>query len=224
MPLDEQSRRLTQFVIGNQQYDFNRLIYEIFIGPAVFSAFMSKVFRPLKLKKNAITYSDDVFMQSQTKDEMFTVLEQYHKILQNKNLKAAPDKSHFFLRRVKFLGHNIEQNTITPLKTRIDAIQKLQPPTNKKKIQEFLGMLNFLCEYVYKMQLYLRRFYDILRQQNNFEWTTEHQTRFEEIKKLLTEQISTQFQTQNNHFTQCAMLQILALAQHYYNHIVEQIK
>ena len=40
------------------------------------------------------------------------------------------------------------------------------------------------------MQLYLRPFYNILRQQNNFEWNTEHQTRFEEIKKLLTEQIS----------------------------------
>ena len=190
MPLDEQSRRLTQFVIRNQQYEFNRLFYESSIGPAAFSAFMSKIFRPLILKKNAIAYLDDVFMQSQTKEEMFTVLEQYHKILQNKNLKAAPDKSHFFLTRVKFLGDNNERNTITPLKPCIDAIQKLQPPTNKKKIQEFLGMLNFLSKYFYKMQLYLRLFYNILRQQNNFEWTTEHQTRFEEIKKLLTEQIS----------------------------------
>ena len=190
MPLDEQSRRLTQFVIGNQQNEFNRLFYGISIGPAAFSAFMSKIFRPLILKKNAITYLDDVFMQSQTKEEMFKVLEHYHKILQNENLKAAPDKSHFFLTRVKFLGHNIERKTITPLKSRIDAIQKLQPPTNKKKIQEFLGMLNFLSKYVYKMQLYLRPFYNILRQQNNFEWNTEHQARFEEIKKLLTEQIS----------------------------------
>ena len=62
-------------------------------------------------------------MQSQTKDEMFTVLEQYRKKLQNKNLKAAPEKSLFFLTRVKFLGHNIERNTITPLKSLIDAIQ-----------------------------------------------------------------------------------------------------
>ena len=38
------------------------------------------------------------------------------------------------------------------------------------------------------MQLYLRPFYNILRQQNNFEWTNEHQTRFKETKKLLTEQ------------------------------------
>ena len=81
MPLDEQSRRLTQFVIRNQQYEFNRLFYGISIEPAAFSAFMSKIFRPLILKKNAITYLDDVFMQSQTKKEMFTVLEHYHKIL-----------------------------------------------------------------------------------------------------------------------------------------------
>ena len=85
---------------------------------------MSKIFRPLILKKNAIAYLDDVFMQSQTKYEIFTFSEQYLKILQNENLKAAPDKSHFFLTRVKFLGHNIGRNTITPLQSRIDAIQK----------------------------------------------------------------------------------------------------
>ena len=40
------------------------------------------------------------------------------------------------------------------------------------------------------MQLNLRPLYNILRQQNNFEWTTEHQKRFEDIKTLLTEQLS----------------------------------
>ena len=87
-------------------------------------------------------------MQSQTKDEMFIILEQYHQILKNESLKAAPGKSHFFLTRVKFLGHIIKRNTITPLKSRIHAIQKLQPPTHKKKIQEFLGVLTFLSKYV----------------------------------------------------------------------------
>ena len=38
-------------------------------------------------------------------------------------MKAAPDKSHFFLTRVKILGHIIEKETITPLKSRDDAVQ-----------------------------------------------------------------------------------------------------
>ena len=109
----------------------------------------------MTLKKNAITYLDDVFMQSQTKDEMCTVSEQHDQTLKNENMKAAPDKTHFFLRRVKILGHIIERNTTTPIKSRIDATQKLQPPTSKKKTQDFLGILNFLSKYVYKMQLYL---------------------------------------------------------------------
>ena len=50
------------------------------------------------------------------------------------------------------------------------------------------------------MQLYLTPFYNILRQQNNFECTTEHQTRFEEIKKLLTEQISYTIRDPNQTF------------------------
>ena len=162
MPLDEQSRRLTQFVIGNQQYEFNRLFYGISIGPAAFSAFMSKIFRPLILKKNANHLSRRCFYAITNKRRN---VQSFRKISPNtseRKSEAAPDKSHFFLTRVKFLGHNIERKTITPLKSRIDAIQKLQPPTNKKKIQEFLGMLNFLSKYVYKMQLYLRPFYNIL--------------------------------------------------------------
>ena len=61
-------------------------------------------------------------------------------------------------------------------------------------------MLKFLSKYVYKMQLYVRPFYPFLRQQNNIEWTTEHQTRVEEIKKLLTEQISNTIPDPNQPF------------------------
>ena len=50
------------------------------------------------------------------------------------------------------------------------------------------------------MQLYLRLFFNILRQQNNFEWTTEHQKRFEEIKTLLTEQLSNTIPDPNQPF------------------------
>ena len=53
------------------------------------------------------------------------------------NLKAARDKSHSFLTRVKFLTLIIKETTLTPLKPRIDAILKFHPTSNKKKIQEF---------------------------------------------------------------------------------------
>ena len=36
----------------------------------------------------------------------------------------------------------------------------------------------------------MRPFYNILRQENNFEWTTEYQKQFEETKTVLIEQIA----------------------------------
>ena len=67
------------------------------------------------------------------KDEMFLILEQYHQRIKNENMKAAPDKT-----SVKFLGHIIERNTITPLKSRIHAVQKLQPPKIERKTKNIL--------------------------------------------------------------------------------------
>ena len=94
---------------------------------------MSKIFRPLIIIKKGNHIFRQCFYAITNKDEMFTVLENYHQLLLQENMKAAPDKSHFFLTRVKFLGHITERNTTTPLKSRIDEIKKLQPPSNKKK-------------------------------------------------------------------------------------------
>ena len=82
---------------------FIRLFRGISIGAAAFSALMSKMFRPLILSKNDVTYLDEFFIQSSTKHEMFRIFDQYHQIFLKKNLKAAPDKSHFLLPVLKFL-------------------------------------------------------------------------------------------------------------------------
>ena len=43
MSQDEESRCLTQFVIGNQQYEFKRFFYGVSVGAAAFSTLMSKI-------------------------------------------------------------------------------------------------------------------------------------------------------------------------------------
>ena len=53
-------------------------------------------------KKQAITYNDDTILPSQNKYEMFTVINEYHTFLWKAGLIAAPDKTIFFLKKVKF--------------------------------------------------------------------------------------------------------------------------
>ena len=102
IPLAESSQQHTNFAIAGQQYCFNRLFYGFSLSPAAFSSFMSSIFKPLIRKNKIFTYLDDFIIQDTTTDTMFQTLDQYHTILKHENLKAAPDKSFFFLNSVQF--------------------------------------------------------------------------------------------------------------------------
>ena len=75
----------------------------------------------------AITYIDDTIMQSQSKNGMFTIINEYHTHLGKAALKAAPDKT-FFLKKVKFLGHVISREGLQPIAERIKDLKELKVP------------------------------------------------------------------------------------------------
>ena len=54
---------------------------------------MSNIFKPLIRKNKMITHLDDVFIQDTATGTILQTLTQCHFILENENLKAAPDKS-----------------------------------------------------------------------------------------------------------------------------------
>ena len=89
---------------------------------------MSSIFKRINRKNKIITYLDYVFIEDTTKYTMLQTIEQYHKILTNKNLKAAPDKAFLFLESVKSLRHQKQKNHIHPLKSKLGGFLKLQPP------------------------------------------------------------------------------------------------
>ena len=189
IPLDEESMRYTHFTIGNEQYCFKRLFYGISIGPAAFASILTHFLYTLIRNGTVITYVDDIFVQTNSHEQMFETLIEYHKILLKENLKAAPDKTYFMLKKVKFLGHIIEDKKVKPLTSRIDGFQKLEPPTSMKALQRYLGTINFLAKYVYGMQPILQPLYNLLHNESDFKWTKEHQTIFEQMKRTITHKL-----------------------------------
>ena len=107
IPLDNESMRYTHFTTGNEQYCFKRLFDGMSIEPAESASILNHFLYPLIRKGTVITYVDDIFIQTTAYDQMYETLEENHKILQKENLKAAPDKTYFMLKKLKFLGHII---------------------------------------------------------------------------------------------------------------------
>ena len=88
IPLDEESMRYTHFTIGNEQYCFKRLFYGISIGPAAFASILTHFLYPLIRKETVITYVDDIFIQTNSYEQMFETL-----IVSKNTAKRKPQSS-----------------------------------------------------------------------------------------------------------------------------------
>ena len=69
------------------------------------------------------------------------------------------------------------------LRSRLEAIQKLKPPTTVNGCKSFAGMLNFVSIFWPELLKLLKTIYDLIRKGRNFIWGEEQQAMFEEIKK-----------------------------------------
>ena len=75
--------------------------------------------------------------------------------------------------------------SITPLQSRIEAKQKLQPPTNVKGCKSFCGVVNYLSIFCRHLQKLLKPIYDLTKKGRPFVWQEEQQQAFDTIKERM---------------------------------------
>ena len=67
------------------------------------------------------------------------------------------------------------------LRSRLESIQKLKPPTATKGCRSFVGMVNFVSIFCLELQKLLKPIYDLTRKGRQYIWGKEQQTPFDEI-------------------------------------------
>ena len=185
VPLSFETQKMLSFITGGRQYTFTRGFYGLCGLQDFFSRLLTIHFDPLIRKKQAITYIDDKIMQSQTRGEMFTIINEYHTLLRKAGLKAAPDKTFFFLKKVKFLGHVISPDGIQPIAKRVDALRSLQSPQSKRDVLKVLRCLGFYSCLIKNLHIDGQPFYDLIKNSIPFHWTEEHEKLFNSIKEQI---------------------------------------
>ena len=95
-------------------------------------------------------------------------LENIHRVLQRLQecgLKLNPDKFHFLLDEIVYLGTTISARGISPTKENVQAIQDAEPPANVPELQSFLGSANFLRKFVPDFAKIAALLYKLLRKE-----------------------------------------------------------
>ena len=117
---------------------------------------------------------------------MFELIKELHKKAIKENLNLAPEKSFYMLLKVKFTGHEIRNNTIKPIPSKIEAIKRIPSPKEKRDVMRFLGSVNFYSKFIQKLHINLKPLYTLLHDDVKFQWTPELEKIFQEVKTAMT--------------------------------------
>ena len=171
---------------GSDTYLYQRLGMGLSVSPAVWQNFIQKVLSEIP---NHRKHHLALMVHSRMKDHLHHLIDLFKALIRN-GLKISPKKRQLFRKKLVYIGHTLliqdGRPQITPLKTRTEAILKLDPPKTVKNCKQFCGMVNFLSIFLKDLQLILAPIYQLTKKGIPFVWSEECETAFKKIKKALT--------------------------------------
>ena len=148
--------------------------------PNIFQVHMFELFSDLEYVQ---AYIDDLLVMScSTFKELLKHLDKVFSWLCEVGLKVNANKSHFAKLEIEYLGYWITWDAIQPLPKKVEVLQNIAPPKNKKQLQRFLGMVNYYHDMWTRQSEFLAPLTHLTTADVKFEWTNVEQMAFNKIK------------------------------------------
>ena len=125
---------------------------------------------PRETGKFIVVYLDDMIVFSQSDEEHLRHLKQTFQKCRKYGLSLNPKKFLFAMEEGRLLGHIVISKGICIDPDRVDAIQKINIPRNKKEIQSFLGKVNFLRRFIPNYVELAKEITCMLRKDTKIKW------------------------------------------------------
>ncbi|BHF80069.1 hypothetical protein SprV_0702319300 [Sparganum proliferum] len=165
-------------------FEFIRMPFGLRNAAQTFQRFIDHVLRGLTF---VYTYIDDLLMASQNEEEhkehpaiVFDRLDKFGVVINPSNCVLGVP-SH------EFLGHHVDSEDSRSLPSKVEAIHDFPPPTSKRQLQRFLGMVNFYRRFLLNCADLMLPLTNMLSgSKGPLKPTGEALTAFERIRKSLT--------------------------------------
>ncbi|XP_031347132.1 uncharacterized protein K02A2.6-like isoform X2 [Photinus pyralis] len=182
LEMSPESKHLLTINTHKGLYQYNRLPYGVACAPAQFQAIMDQILQGIK---NVGCYLDDVIIVGQSLEDCFRNVEIVLSRLDKFNVKVNFQKCKFFVQTVEFLGHELSEIGIKPMKSKMEAIERAPEPKNLQQLRSYLGLLNYYNKYLPMLSSELHPLYRLEQKDVPFEWSSKCRQAFEKSKQLL---------------------------------------
>ena len=151
-------------------------LWDLIFPLPIWQTYINTILNCPERRKYCEAIMDDLLLFMPSKQSHMKKLEDLLKALLKNGLKISPKKCQLFRKELQYMGNTIfiqeKRVCVRLLCSRLEAIQKLRPPTTVKGCRSFAGMVNFLSKFCQDLQKLLKPIHDLTRKDRPFNWGT----------------------------------------------------
>lgn len=177
VPLREDLIPYFCFAIGNQEYQFTRLVQGFGGSACLFHAILARILSGLPV----IQYMDDILIGGDNTYQHNQVLNQVFARLEKFGFKLKKHKLQIMQDQVEFLGHQVSENRVSLAGYREKLKEKIPKIQGRKSLQQGIGMLNVLKPNIPHFAQQVKSLYEIVGKKGRQENWDQVNTDFQQI-------------------------------------------
>lgn len=186
IPMDVASIPLTAFATSQGLFEYVRLPFGLKNAPAAFQQRMDQLFADLLFRVCEI-YLDDIIIFGDTEEAFLKNVETVLQRLIRFHLTAKISKCLFGFKELSFLGFLVSEQGYRMDPKRTESIANMKPPTSKKQLRSYLGLVNYFSTFIPGMAKVARPLYERCHTEQNFHWAEAEMTAFKELQQLIVQ-------------------------------------
>lgn len=181
------SKKLCTIVLPFGKFEYQRLPQGCSVGPDIFQEKMSELFDGFEYVR---AYIDDILVLTKGSfedhmDKLSIVLQR----LKDAGLKVNVKKSFFARTELEYLGYWITRDGIQPQTKKVEAVKKILPPTNKKELRRFIGIVNYYRDMWVRRSHILAPLAALTSKGAKWKWTEVKQKAFNDMKRVIARDV-----------------------------------
>ncbi|CAN6686680.1 unnamed protein product [Malus baccata var. baccata] len=185
IPVAPEDQEKTTFTCPFGTFAYRRMPFGLCNAPAMFQRCIMSIFTEL-VEHVVEVFMDDFSVFGDSFDQCLQNLSLVLERCIKTNLVLNWEKCHFMVKQGIVLGHLISNRGMEVDKAKIDAIEKLPPPTTVKSVRSFLGHVGFYRRFIKDFSKISRSLCNLLAKDAPFVFYEAYLEAFKKLKTLLT--------------------------------------
>ena len=149
-----------------------RLLFGIVSSQDIFKRAFDETFNDIP---DVYCIADDVLIAARTREEHDLAVNKIIQQCQDSGFRLNPKKAKILLEEINYFGHTLSKKRLKPHMKKIQGIEQLAMPRNKRELQSLLGMFNYLGKFIPNLAAKMKDLHALIKKNAEFAWEDTHQ-------------------------------------------------